>query len=300
MLYLFFGEDTFMSRHALREFIETAPKKYKRSFSAFWLSPDTFFKANFEEFQRTENLFGGGYLIICEDLLKELETADFVAKNLKSCASSQNIFLFWEETLEPFFFSTFKKYAENISEFKPLSPLKTRNWLENESTKRKISMAGGLSEELIKQYGNDLWSLSQALEKHSLAPKADLFLSRKGNQVNIFHIADAVAEKDRGRAWLLFQKALLSGIDPEEIFWKIVWQIKNLLLLKNLLPLGEKKIIEATNLHPYVVKKTLSAIRNHSEEELAGYSSELIDLYHNSRRGLADFDVGIEKFLIKL
>ena len=289
-----------MSRQALREFIESAPKKHNRPFSVSWLSPDTFSRANFEEFQRTENLFGGGYLVVCEDLLKEAETADFVAENLKSCASSQNIFLFWEETLEPVFFSTFKKHAENISEFKPFSPLKIRSWLENEAEKRKISMAGGLSEELIRQYGSDLWSLSQALEKHALAPKADLFLNRKGSQVNIFHIADAVAEKDRSRAWLLFQKALLSGIDPEEIFWKITWQIKNLLLLKKLSLSSEKKIIEATNLHPYVVKKTLSASRNYSEEELAGYSSELIDLYHNARRGLADFDVGIEKFLIKI
>ncbi len=300
MLYLFFGEDTFRSRQALREFIEAASKDKSRPFSISWLSPDTFSRANFEEFQRTENLFGGKYLIVCEDLLKEAETADFVTKNLKSCSRSENIFLFWEETLEPVFFSTFKKHAENISEFKPLSPLKTRNWLENESKKREVSLAGGLSEELIRQYGSDLWSLSQALEKHALAPKVDLFLNRKVSQVNIFHIADAVAEKDRGRAWLLFQKALLSGLDPEEIFWKITWQIKNLLLLKKLSLSSEKKIIEATNLHPYVVKKTLSASRNYSEEELAGYSSELIDLYHKARRGLADFDVGIEKFLIKI
>ncbi|MFH0803942.1 MAG: hypothetical protein V1877_02405 [Candidatus Tagabacteria bacterium] len=300
MLYLFFGEDTFRSRQALREFIEGASKDKSRPFSISWLSPDTFSRANFEEFQRTENLFGGKYLIVCEDLLKEAETADFVTKNLKSCGRSENIFLFWEETLEPVFFSAFKKHAENISEFKPFSPLKIRSWLENEAEKRKVSMAGGLSEELIRQYGNDLWSLSQALEKHALAPKADLFLNKKGSQVNIFHIADAVAEKDRSRAWLLFQKALLSGIDPEEIFWKITWQIKNLLLVKKLSLSSEKKIIEATNLHPYVVKKTLSASRNYSEEELAGYSSELIDLYHKARRGLADFDVGIEKFLIKI
>ena len=289
-----------MSRQALREFIEDAPKKHKRPFSVSWLSADTFSKADFEELQRTENLFGGGYLVVCEGLLNEAETADFVAVNLKSCASSGNIFLFWEETLEPVFSSAFKKHAENISEFKPFSPLKTRNWLEGELKKRKISMAAGLSEELIRQYGADLWSLSQALEKHSLAPKADLFLNKKSSQVNIFHIADAVAEKDRGRAWLLFQKALLSGMDPEEIFWKITWQIKNLLLIKKLPFSSEEEIIEATNLHPYVVKKTLSASRNYSEEELTGYSSELIDLYHNARRGLADFDVGIEKFLIKI
>ncbi len=300
MLYLFFGEDTYRSRQALREFIEGASKDKNRPFSVSWLSADTFIRENFEEFQRTDNLFGGGYLVVCEGLLKEAETADFVAKNLKLCSRSENIFVFWEENLEPSFLKTFKSHARKIEEFKALPLVKIRNWLESEAKKRKASMAGNFSEELIRQYGSDLWSLSQALEKHSLAPKANLFLNKKLNQVNIFHIADAVAEKDRGRAWLLFQKALLSGMDPEEIFWKITWQIKNLLLIKKLSFSSEKKIIEATNLHPYVVKKILSASRNYSEEELAGYSSELINLYHNARRGLADFDVGIEKFLIKI
>jgi DNA polymerase III delta subunit len=300
MLYLFFGEDTYRSRQALREFIEAASKDKGRPFSVSWLSADTFSRANFEEYERTENLFGGKYLVVCEGLLKEAETADFVTKNLKLCSRSENVFLFWEEELEPSFLKNFKNHAKKIEEFKPFSSAKTRNWLEGELKKRKVVMAGDLSEELIRQYGSDLWSLSQALEKHSLAPKVDLFLNRKAGQVNIFHIADAVAEKDRSRAWFLFQKALLSGIDPEEIFWKITWQIKNLLLLKKIGPLPEKKIIEATRLHPYVVKKTLSACRNYSEKELAGYSSELIDLYHNARRGLAEFDVGIEKFLIKI
>ncbi len=66
------------------------------------------------------------------------------------------------------------------------------------------------------------------------------------------------------------------------------------------MPAPEKKITEMTGLHPYVVKKTASASRFFTEEELSRYSAELINLYHDSRRGLADFDAGLEKFLIKL
>ncbi len=300
MLYLFFGEDTYRSRQALHEFMEKLPQSQNQPLSVSWLSPDTFNNADFEEIARTGNLFGGKYLVVCEGLLKEPETADFVAKNLKACALSENIFLFWEENLESPISAAFEKHAENISEFKPLSALKARNWLEKEAEKRKISLASGLCGELIEQYGANLWSLSQELEKHGLAPKTNIPLIKKENKINIFHIADAIAEKDRGRAWLLFQKALLAGLDPEEIFWKIVWQVKNLMLIKKLSLSSEKKIIEVTKFHPYVVKKTLSASRNYSEEELAGYSSELIDLYHNARRGKADFDIGIEKFLIKI
>lgn len=298
MIYLFFGEDNFRSRQRLHEFLEKI--KRDNSFSLSFFDSDTFLRPAFEELIAGKSLFGGNYTVVCESLLKDPAEADFIEENLKSCAGSENTFVFWEEILESAFLNTFKKYAEKIEEFKPLSLREAKLWLDKEVKKKEIEIPSALKEELTEQCGSNLWLLSSELEKYELSSRKGLNLNKKAKQINIFHIADAVAEKDRSRAWLLFQKAIISGLDPEEIFWKIIWQIKNLLLLKKLSFSSEKKIIEATSLHPYVVKKTLSASRNYSEEELTEYSSELIDLYHNARRGLADFDTGIEKFLIKL
>jgi DNA polymerase III delta subunit len=298
MLYLFFGEDNFRSRESLHEFLRKTSKGSSLSLS--WFDSDTFTRPTFEELTRAKNLFGGNYTVVCEGLLKDADIAGFFQENLKFCASSENTFIFWEEILESSFLNIFKKYAEKIAEFKPLSFRETKTWLEKETEKRKIEIPAILREELIGQCGSNLWLLSSELEKYALSSKKELGLNRKTKQINVFHITDAVAERDRSRAWLLFQKAAIGGFDSEEIFWKIVWQIKNLLIVKKLLPAAEKKITETTNLHPYVVKKTLSAAKNFTEEELAKYSLELIALYHNSRRGLADFETGIEKFLIKL
>ena len=298
MIYLFFGEDNFRSRQRLHEFLEKIKKN--NSFSLFFFDGDTFSKPAFEELVAGKSLFGGSYTVVCESLSKDPIIADFIEKKLKSCANSENIFVFWEGILESSLLNAFKKYSEKIEEFKPLSLREAKLWLDKEIKIKRIEIPGALKEELIEQCGNNLWLLSSELEKYELSSKEELNLNKKAKQINIFHIVDAVLEKDRSRAWFLFQKAIMSGFDPEEIFWKIVWQIKNLLLIKKLPFSSEKKIIEMTNLHPYVVKKTLFAGRNFSEEELTKYSSELIDLYHNARRGLADFETGIEKFLIKL
>ncbi len=294
MVYLFFGEDTFQSRQRLHKFLEEVKGNF------FWFNPETFEKSAFEELMRTENIFGGKYVIICENIFQEKEIADFCLENLKLCVNSSNIFVFWEENLDSGAVKVFKKYAEKIEEFEflPLRDLKI--WLEKEAEKKKIIIPSVLKEDLIQHGSSNLWLISQELEKYTLSSKKDFETAKKAKEINIFHLTDALGERDRGRAWLLFQKALLSGMDPEEIFWKITWQIKNLLLLKKLSLSSEEEIIETTRLHPYVVKKTLSASRNYSGEELTRYSSELIDLYHNARRGLADFDVGIEKFLIKI
>lgn len=107
-----------------------------------------------------------------------------------------------------------------------------------------------------------------------------------------FAICDAVAEKNKNRAWVLFQKALLSGVPAEEVFYKIVWQIKALLLIK--------KYPKETGLHPFVVQKNLANVKNFTEKELTDYSFELLKIYHNVRKGLEEFPLGLEKFLINL
>lgn len=298
MIYLFFGEDNFRSRERLHGFLEGLKEKSLSSF--FWFNPETFTKPAFEELARTKDLFGGNYIIVCENLLGEKEIADFCLENLGLCSDSGNNFIFWEEDMDSSAVKIFKKYAKNAEEFKFLPLRELKIWLDKEAEKRKIALPSFLKEDLIRHGSQNLWFVSQELEKYALSSKKDFETIKKAQEMNIFHLTDAVGEKDKSRAWLLFQKMMTAGADPEEIFWKIVWQIRNLLLLKKLGSMPEKKITEATRLHPYVVKKAARASRNFSEEELAKYSSELIDLYHNSRRGLADFDIGIEKFLIKI
>ena len=301
MLCLFFGEDTYRSRQRLQEFLERDRSSKNGFFFPLRFSPDGFDESAFNELLRAKNLFAEKHTVICEGLLEEAARRDFILDNLKICSSSENLFIFLEETLETPVLAVFKKYSQNMEEFKSLSLDRLRAWLEKELEERKISMPCRHKEELLRQSGANLWLLIQEIEKYHLSSKAGVLPDEvsKKEGLNFFHIADAVAAKDKARAWLLFQKSLIMGFDSEEVFWKIVWQIKNLLLLKKLNHLPERKIAELTRLHPYVIKKTVSASRFFTEEELSRCSSNLVRLYHDSRRGLADFETGVEKFLIK-
>jgi len=125
-----------------------------------------------------------------------------------------------------------------------------------------------------------------------LAPKTK-------EEYNPFPLCDAFARKDKSGAWALFGRALFRGVAAEEIFWKILWQVKNLLLVKKLSDAGVKNIQKESGLHPFVAKKTMSASRNFSDKELREYSSKLVKLYHDAREGRADFSIGLEKILIE-
>jgi DNA polymerase III delta subunit len=291
MIYLFWGEDTFRSRQKLRELTDDFIKSREPP-AFFHFDAGSFDKTSFEELLKGKNLFSRYCLVICERILSAesgKETAIYLKDKIDPCSRSENIFLFWEENLAPPILEIFKSNGVKAQEFKFLLPKQIRVWLRQEAGKRNIKVSPSAEEEILTK-GKDLWLLSNELEKYALSSVKSQVILDKQASFNVFHIVDAISEKDRSRAWLLFQKALFLGFDPEEVFWKIVWQIKNLMLVKK----------NCLNLHPYVFKKINAASRFFTEEELSRCSLELINLYHNSRRGLVDMETGVEKFLIKL
>jgi DNA polymerase III delta subunit len=207
-----------------------------------------------------------------------------------------------------------------IKEFKLLPPAKIKDWVENECKEKDIKISASVKNKIMGKCGKDLWCMSKELEKASLAtenfsknsgevvPRSSPEVRPQGEffekfsvapKFNMFSICDAVANKDRKSAWIIFQEATLAGIDPEEIFWKIQWQIKNLLLIKKLNDL-KLNIAEETSLHPFVIQKTLAKVNKFTNEELINYSEKLVDIYHNARLGLTDFPTAVEKFLIEM
>ncbi|MFA4890226.1 MAG: hypothetical protein WC587_01135 [Candidatus Paceibacterota bacterium] len=143
---------------------------------------------------------------------------------------------------------------------------------------------------------------AKKVQKFNLPAGRELKTSKFGGKdygdYNPFLICDAVGEKNKKKAWLLFQDALFKGVPAEEVFWKIWWQAKTMLSVKIASDAGVKNLEKETGFHPYVVKKNLGFLRNFSFKELDIFSWKLVELYHNARRGLADFEIGLEKILV--
>lgn len=146
-------------------------------------------------------------------------------------------------------------------------------FLENENLKEGIKLLGKLSEK------------SQEI---NLADK------EKKEAFNIFSLTDAVAERNPTRAWSLYQEALRRGVGVEEVLWKLVWQIKNLLLVKT------NKNSKELKLSPFVLRKAQAGAAKFEEKELASLSGQLVSIYHDTFPGSEEMEVEIENLLIKL
>ncbi len=124
-------------------------------------------------------------------------------------------------------------------------------------------------------------------ESDAIGPKAK-------SGFNIFSFTDAVGARNKKDAWVLYQKALASGMVPEEIFWKIVWAIKTMLLAK------VTKSADEADMKPFPYSKAKSNLVNFKEGDLESLSQSLLVGYHNARRGKGEIGTLVEKTILSL
>jgi len=133
------------------------------------------------------------------------------------------------------------------------------------------------------------------IEKH--AEKVQVFsdISKekiKSSEFNVFLLTDSLGSRDKKKLWVLYQKGIFSGMVPEEIHRLLLWQVKTMLVAT-----ASSNASEA-GLNPFVYKKALSFSKNFTKKELVALSSKLVSIYHDTRRGIIDFDIALEGFVL--
>ncbi len=111
---------------------------------------------------------------------------------------------------------------------------------------------------------------------------------------NIFSLADVFGRRDKKNLWTLYQEALSQNIAPEEIHGILFWQLKSILVA------SQSENVKESGLNPYVFQKSKSYAKNYNEEEIKKLSSALVSVYHDSRRGIHDSSIALERFILNI
>jgi hypothetical protein len=196
--------------------------------------------------------------------------------------------------------NAFEEYVGGQGLFVQKSIVFADSLLEDKDTKefliekvKDIAASGNififLEGELDKKTLGKFEKSAEKVEEHSL--KAD---TKKRQEFNVFSLTDALGRRDKKNLWVLYQKAKKAGIEDEQIHGTLFWQIKSMILA------SESKSAGDAGLNPFVYSKASGFSKNFSKEELRQFSSELVSLYHNSRRGIHDMDVAMERFVLKI
>ncbi len=120
------------------------------------------------------------------------------------------------------------------------------------------------------------------------------YTSEKTERFNAFALAEALAEKDKRKLWVLLQEAKLEGLRAEEIVGMLWWQLKALRLA------ALTKSAAEAGMKDYPYNKAKRALNKFSSGEVDKLSQKLLELYHDAHAGMRDMEVALEEWVLRV
>lgn len=190
---------------------------------------------------------------------------------------------------------------EYIWEFNLIKGKELENWIKKYTTNNNIKIKDLAIKELAIKIGNDLFQITNELNKLS-AFKAggeissdDIKINTTSNfDDNIFALVDTLGNKDRKNALKLITNQLNFGTHPLMIVSMISRQFKLILKTKS-----ESASAGNLKIHPFVFGKIKIQSRNFTTQNLTKIVNEILDLEKQIKSGEKNPELLLNMFIIK-
>ena len=315
MLIFLYGPDTYRSRQKLDEIIERYKKIHK---SGLNLRMVDCLISDFQDLKQeleTISMFKEKKLIILKNVfLNSLFEKSFLDYKENLLIDKENIILFFEdgEIKQKNGFFQFLKKNSKSQEFNLLSGQSLKNWVKKEVVKYRFKIEDLAIERLILYCGNNLWRLSNEIQKLVALKLKEKILKICLNDIDIlvkpeietdiFETIDAVANKNKKNALGLLKKHLEKGEPPLQLLAMINYQFRNLLIVKDLVDKGVQYhlILKKTGLHPFVIKKSYELCRKFTISELKKIYHKIFQADLDIKTGRIDPETALDLLIVEI
>jgi len=297
MIYLFYGENTFLLK---RRLIEIKNKYLKRgfSFSYFDLERDNIDSLK-QDFSK-KSLFSSNVGFILKN---------FPVKEIDNLPDD-------EETI---FIIEIDKEIKNIPEklgkvikvekFPLLTKKSLLAWAKKEFSKNGISASEKLLEELISYTGSDLWALSQEVEKISslknfegtlreedIRASVDFFQSE-----NIFLLIDNILSRNKKKATSLLSKYFLKEKNPYSLFFLLSKSFSDLLEIKELEEkmFSLRSIMDMIPVHSFIIRKLYFFSKKYTLSQIKLIFQEILEKEERLKKGEISSQLALSLLLLE-
>ena len=180
-------------------------------------------------------------------------------------------------------------------------------WIKNEFTSRNCSVEQDAIRELITVAGNESWTLANEINKlcnfktGGLIKKDDVtLLGFKKIDLNIFDFVDAIAGKNKARAYEILFKEIKNGRDPYYLLTMVVYGFRTLLTVKDLADRGMSldSIVKKARLNPFVARKTYQSVSKFNLVEIKSIYKHLLDMDTLSKEGTVNLTDSLFSFVL--
>lgn len=313
MYYLLYGENSFFSHQKLQQIKNKFLEKNSSGVNLLIFDNSDFNISDFKQSFFSNSLWQEKKLIIMKNIISsiDVEIQEKILKILEENEKNTDIVaIFWEKDNIRKNNKLFKylNKPQMAQEFKNLSPLQIRKWIEDEFIKHG-NCAESQTIDLLSISHKDLQSIYNEIQKLSLFShnsknnasfrdeKLPLYKQEIANKrisaedfyllanpeatPNIFDFVDAIAYKNKKNIWILVSQFEQKEEDiGNYLFSMLVYLFRNLILIqdcsKNKLNSG--LIAKKLGLHPFVVKKSLAQLSNFTPEDLKKIYSNLLNI----------------------
>ncbi|HBI50960.1 MAG TPA: DNA polymerase III subunit delta [Candidatus Moranbacteria bacterium] len=202
--------------------------------------------------------------------------------------------------------------AAKRQEFTPLEGTALANWALTfaKTLSTEISFTKNALNMLLAATGSDLNVLSNEINKlvnyknSGEIVDADVVLLVKSKvDSTMFETIEALASGNKSKALDLFHQQLTKGEDVFYILSMYTYQIRTLLKIGDFYWQGmisAPQIAQASGIHPYVVQKSLSQIRNLSEQKTKQMLRDLAEIDFSAKTGKVDPVLALDTFIVSL
>lgn len=174
MLIFLFGQDTFRSSLKLREILLQYQKLHEESIHVRFIDCE---EAQFSSFQteaQSNSLFKIKKLLVVKNPFHSKEFVEKLKEQKKLLVETTDIVVFFEKggvaAKDPFF--KFLKEKAKTQEFAPLTPVSLGAWIVKAFAAFDTKADPGVADLLMRSCGNDLWKVSQEIQKLSAFSKS--------------------------------------------------------------------------------------------------------------------------------
>ncbi|MBU3964216.1 DNA polymerase III subunit delta [Patescibacteria group bacterium] len=268
MLVLIFGKDTYRAWQKLKEIVSAFEKENKISLSLDSLGDEVVTIEDLKNELRHSSMFEKKKIVILRNVLGNANFKEGIIKEIKSLSGNEDVsIIFYEEgnaSIDADFLKLLKKQG-TVYKFDLLKAEDSKKWIKEELSLLGATIKPDALVLLVNSTGGDLWRLSSEIkklvaykaEKKSIEKKDVELLVRPNIEAVIFKTIDAIASGNKKIALDLLYKHLGKGDSPFYIFSMIIYQFRNLLIVKELESSSfEEKVKILRPMHPFVVKKS--------------------------------------------
>lgn len=295
-IFLFHGIDSYSVRQKIKLWQQEFIKKYGEE-GVEILDKTNFNLNNFITNIEAVPFLSEKKLIIIKEFIStaKKEELEKIAKNLEKTPDFC-VIVFQETGGVDKRLGIYKKIGKlgKIEEFTEKSPQEAMQWVLNKAKKHQLTISVPTANYLVNHCGNELWTLSNELEKLRLYANGQEITSTMIDTItipslsaSIFKLTDKIAEKNSRQALQILKTLQESGEEVTKVFFMIVRHFRILIQIHDMLQKNEPRISIGKRLKqpPFVIQKSSIQSQNFDSQKLEKIYQNLLEIDHDFKTG---------------